>query len=178
MAKSKSNIFCPNCGANNKIEQNFCRFCGLGLKETAKSLVAQLSRDEDARQLKKLKLIKKLTDVASIGLIAVISAGFLFYIYAILAKMVFSGERIFFGLALIFITFQTVMAYLRRINRFRKNDKEAGFAAQNELEKDLEKDLEKKETAKLLEEKPFEPIPSVKGNSTELLFAENKTKKL
>ncbi|HEX9930321.1 MAG TPA: hypothetical protein VGB02_17430 [Pyrinomonadaceae bacterium] len=36
---------------------------------------------------------------------------------------------------------------------------------------------DKKDTGKLLEEKPFEPVQSVTENSTELLSVENKTKK-
>jgi len=39
-------------------------------------------------------------------------------------------------------------------------------------------ELKRRETAKLLEDKPFEPAASVAENSTELLFVENKTKKL
>jgi hypothetical protein len=36
---------------------------------------------------------------------------------------------------------------------------------------------EPKDTGKLLEEKPFEPIPSVVENTTELLYTKNKTQK-
>ena len=170
MTKSKSNIFCPNCGANNKIEQNFCRFCGLNLRESSKSLTTQLSFDEDARQLKKLKTIKKLTDISSIGLMTVISVGFLFYLYAVLTKMVFSGEKVFFGLFLIFMVFQSVMTYIRRINRFRYKEDTTNFPAQNKLKN--------AETIKLAEEKPFESMASAAKNSTELLFVENKIKKM
>ncbi|HEX8399918.1 MAG TPA: hypothetical protein VF644_20980 [Pyrinomonadaceae bacterium] len=37
---------------------------------------------------------------------------------------------------------------------------------------------DKKDTGKLLEEKPFEPVQSVTENSTELLSVENKTQKI
>ncbi|MEJ7861823.1 MAG: hypothetical protein WKF90_09335, partial [Pyrinomonadaceae bacterium] len=37
---------------------------------------------------------------------------------------------------------------------------------------------EAKDTGKLLEEKPFELVPSVAENSTELLLVENKTRKI
>ncbi len=62
MTNPKSNVFCPNCSAKNKIEQNFCRFCGLNLQETTKSLAAQLSSGKSARELKQLQLIKNFTD--------------------------------------------------------------------------------------------------------------------
>jgi hypothetical protein len=38
--------------------------------------------------------------------------------------------------------------------------------------------VEPKNTAKLLEEKPFEPVASVTENSTQLLYTKNKTKEL
>ncbi len=38
--------------------------------------------------------------------------------------------------------------------------------------------IEAKDTGKLLEEKHFEPVPSVTENSTELLLVENKTRKI
>jgi len=172
MTNSKSNIFCPNCSANNKIEQNFCRFCGLSLQETAKSLVAQLSSDKKAGRLKKLGLIKKLSDFASNGLVVIVSAGILVYIYVILTKMVFSGERVLFGLVLIFMILQYVIGYIRRKNTvgYWEEVTKTNSLTQNELKK--------METAKLLEEKPFEPVSSVTENSTKLLFVENKTKKL
>lgn len=171
MTKSKSNIFCPNCAAKNKIEQNFCRFCGLNLRETANSLLAQFSSDEKARRFDKLKLIKKLSDVASIGLILVIAAGTLFYLYLVSTKMIFSGERILFGLFLVFMISQFALNQIRRINRTR-NKKDETVSPQKKSES-----LQNKETAKFLEDKPFEPIDNIAENSTRLLFVENKAKK-
>ena len=172
MTKSKSHIFCPNCAAKNKIEQNFCRFCGLNLRETANSLLAQFSSDEKARRFDKLKLIKKLSDFASIGLIFVIAAGALFYLYLVSTKMIFSGERILFGLFLVFMISQFALNQIRRINRARNRKDEADLATKES------QSLENKETAKFLEEKPFETVGRVTENSTKLLFVENKTKKM
>lgn len=169
MRKAKSNIFCPNCAASNKIEQNFCRFCGLNLRETADSLLAQFSSEEKAQSFDKLKLIKKLSDVASIGLIFIIAAGTLFYLYLVSTRMVFSGERIFFGLGLIFMISQFGLRQIRRILRARTKKDESVLSP---------KEFKNLETAKLLEEKPFEPAASVTENSTKFLFVENKTKKL
>jgi hypothetical protein len=167
MINSKSNIFCPNCSAKNKIEQNFCRFCGLNLQETAKSLVAQLEFGKNARELKQLQLIKKLTDYGSVALTIIVSIALAFYVYAVLTKMIFSGERILLGLVLLSMIYQFVMRHIRRLkrNKVKENNDEVNV-------------LSRRETSKLLEEKPFAPAVSVTEKATELLFLENKTNKL
>ncbi|HEX8367032.1 MAG TPA: zinc ribbon domain-containing protein [Pyrinomonadaceae bacterium] len=171
MTNPKSDVFCPNCSAKNKIEQNFCRFCGFNLQETTKSLVAQRSIDKNARQFNQLKLIKRLTDAASVGLLIIVSTGISFYLYAILTKMVFSGKRVLLGLFLISMIFQFFGRFIRRILRNRIiEDGAKTNPPPNESEA--------KETAKLLVDKPFAPVGGVTENSTELLFAENKTRKL
>jgi hypothetical protein len=170
MTNPKSDIFCPNCSAKNKIEQNFCRFCGFNLQDTTKSLTAQLAIDKNARQFNQLKLIKRLTDFASVALAIIVSTGIVFYLYAILTKMVFSGKRVLLGLFLISLIFQFFGRFIRRIMRDRVIE-EGAKTNPPPIES------EKRETAKLLEEKPFAPA-GVTENSTELLFVENKTRKL
>jgi hypothetical protein len=165
MANPKSNVFCPNCSAKNKIEQNFCRFCGFNLQATKTSLTTQLSSGENSRELKQLQLIKKFTDYGSIALTVVVSVAIAFYAYVVLTKMVFSGKRILVGLFLLSMTFQFIMDQIRRIKR----KKIAEINART--------DLPSKETTKLLEDKPFAPA-SVTEHSTQLLFTENKTRKL
>ncbi|HEX8248064.1 MAG TPA: zinc ribbon domain-containing protein [Pyrinomonadaceae bacterium] len=171
MTNPKSEVFCPNCSAKNKIEQNFCRFCGFNLQETTKSLAAQLSINKTARQFNQLKLIKRLTDFASVGLVIIVSTGILLYLYAVLTNMIFSGKRVLLGLFLIYMAFQFFGRFIRRILRNRIiEDGANNNSPPNEPEE--------KETAKLLEQKPFTPVGGVSENSTELLFAENKTRKL
>lgn len=177
MTNQKSDVFCPNCSAKNKLEQNFCRFCGFNLQETTRSLVRQLSVDRDARQFNQLRLIKRLTDFASLGLAILVASGLIFYIYAVLTNMVFSGKRVLFGLFLIYMVFESAILFVRRLKRRR-------IIADNEAKTNqLTNEPETKETAKLIEEKPFTPAAaaaaaSVTENSTELLFTENKTAKL
>ncbi len=55
--------------------------------------------------------------------------------------------------------------------------KERSKAKTNKFEPNPVEQFESKETAKLLEEKSFEPAPSVVENSTELFPVENKTRK-
>lgn len=167
MTNAKSNVFCPNCSAKNKIEQNFCRFCGLNLQETTKSLVAQVEFGKNARELKQLQLIKKLTDYGSIALAIIVSIALALYVYAVLTKMIFSGERILLGLLLLSMVYQFVMRHLRRFKRsiVKENNDELNLSS-------------KRDAAKLIEEKPFAPVSSITENATELLFVENKTTKL
>jgi hypothetical protein len=167
MPNTKSNVFCPNCSAKNKIEQNFCRFCGLNLQETTKSLAAQLEFGKNARELKQLQLIKKLTDYGSVALTIIVSIALAFYVYAVLTKMIFSGERILLGLLLLSMVYQFVMRHIRRLKRNKVKE--------NNDKVDL---LLQRETEKLLEVKPFTPVNSVTENATKFLFVENKTNKL
>jgi ABC-type bacteriocin/lantibiotic exporter with double-glycine peptidase domain len=172
MTNPKADIFCPNCSAKNKIEQNFCRFCGFNLQDTTKSLVAQLSVDKNASRFNQLKLIKRLSDFASVGLIILVSTGIILSILAILSHMVFSGRRVLLGLFLIYLIFEFAIRQIRRIKRRKILEDEAKTSPLTTDE------LEAKETAKLLEEKPFEPAArSVTENTTGLLYVEQKTKK-
>jgi len=171
MTNSKSNIFCPNCGANNNIEQNFCRFCSLNLQETTTSLTAQLTLGTNAGQLKKLELIKKISDFSSIGLTVIIAAGILIYLYSILAGTSFNGWKLFFGIGLPFLFLEMATQYLRRKNT-------TGYWEELNKTNSLKQNgVHNRETAKLLEEKPFAPVGSMTEDSTRLLFVENKTKK-
>jgi uncharacterized membrane protein YvbJ len=172
MANSKSNIFCPNCGANNKIEQNFCRFCSFHLQETTNSLTAQLSSGKNAGQLKKLEWIKKISDLTTNGLILSAIPAILIYFLTLITKTRFAGAKYFYTPVIVFLILEYVMFYLRRKNTL-------GYAEEIDKKSSLaQTEPEKRETAKLLEEKPFEPVASVAENSTELLFVENKTRKL
>jgi hypothetical protein len=170
MTNQKSDVFCPNCSAKNKIEQNFCRFCGFNLQETKKSLAAQLSIDKNARQFKQLKLIKRLTDFASVGLIILVSTGVIISIYAILNHMVFSGKRVLLGLFLIYLIFEFAIRQIRRIKRRQIMKDEAKTNR-------LPNEPENLETAKLPEGTSFAPARSITENTTGLLYAEQKTKK-
>ena len=172
MTNPKSNIFCPNCGANNKIEQNFCRFCSFHLLETTTSLTAQLSSGKNAGQLKKLEWIKKLSDLSSNGLIYSAAFSGLIYLYTFLTKTTYPGVKVFYALLVGFLVLESIMFYFRRVNTL-------GYAEEMDRKNSLlQNELAGRETGKLLESKPFEPIASVTENSTRLLFVENKTNKL
>ncbi len=84
-----------------------------------------------------------------------------------------TDNNVSFGISLIVITISTVLIIL--FVSFDVFVKERKAQINPALTSEL---TEKKDTGKLLEEKHFEPVPSVTENSTELLFAENKTRKI
>ena len=159
-------MFCPNCGANNNKKQNYCRFCGLNLQDTAKSLTTQIVFGEDSKRLKTLSTVKRVVDFTSTALIGAFIVGFV-------ALFFFAPEfgrnlwKISLGVFLLLQIVQQSIGYFQRQERSKAKRFEP-----NKIEQ-----FESKETAKLLEEKPFEAVPSVVENSTELFPIENKTRK-
>lgn len=166
-------MFCPNCGANNTTEQNFCRSCGLNLEDTAKSLLTQIPSAESANLLKREQMLEKFGNFAFGGFGIVLFFAVSGIIYAIITGMILSGKNPLFGILLTaFIIFATLtLAYVVFNEDLKEKKKKLKLQTQKEL-------AEPKTTGKLLEEKPFEPVPSVVENSTELFPVENKTTKL
>lgn len=166
-------MFCPNCGTNNLTEQKFCRSCGLNLGVIAESLLLQLTTALDANSSKKERSIENfknfvLSRFGLLLLIAVISI-----IAGIFFKVILTDNDVSFGISLIVITISTVLIILFvSFDIFVKERKaQINPALTSEL-------TAAKDTGKLLEEKPFEPVESVTEHSTELLLVENKTRKI
>ena len=166
-------MFCPNCGANNSTEQKFCRACGLNLEKSAESLLEQLPTAQSANLLKHEKLIERLGNFALGGLGVVVLFGATILIYTIVERFLVNGTNIYLAILLVaFIIFALLSLIFVIFNETLKEKKaKVNPAVNNGLE-------EKKSPAKLLEDKPFEPAASVTENSTELLYAKNKTQKL
>ena len=161
-------MFCPNCGANNSKKQNYCRFCGLNLQDTAKSLTNQIVFGEDSKSLKRLSSVKRVVDFTSTALIGMLIVGIAAYLFFFDPKFGKDLIKISLGIFFLLKTIQEIIGYFQR--RARSENKR--------FEPKVAEQFESKETAKLLEEKPFEPVPSVVENSTELFPVENKTRKL
>jgi predicted amidophosphoribosyltransferase len=161
-------MFCPNCGANNNRKQNYCRFCGLNLQDAAKSLTNQIVFGEDSKSLKKLSSIKRVVDFTSTTLIGMLLVGIAAYLFFFDPKFGKDLIKISLGVFFLLKTIQEVIGYFQRRARSRNKRFEPKAAEQ----------FGPQETAKLLEEKTFEPVPSVIENSTALLPLENETRKL
>jgi hypothetical protein len=168
-------MYCPNCGAQNKKHQNYCRFCGLHLRDIEKLFLSRLVFGEDSRELKNLRIAKNLIDYIQFLLLALVVIGALMWIFAGSENGSETGRNMFKISAVSFFLTQgarEILGYfqrrgLKRIDRQRAliNSERANF--------------ETRETGKLIEEKPFSPAQSAAGEeTTELLFADNKTRGL
>ena len=93
-------------------------------------------------------------------------------IYWIITKVILSGESVFGGILLIaFLVFAALtLTYVALNEDLKERKQKAKPTLKNEI-------TGKQDTAKLLEDKPFEPVPSVTEPSTELLPVINKTRK-
>ena len=161
-------MFCPNCG-NETNEQNFCRKCGLRIEKILKLLVEEIHEKEKTNVQKRDDLFRKLGFI-SLSLLFGICFSFIFYLTVYYKFLIFGKETMtIIGLtALFFLGLLSLIFY--RLPKFLDNKYEE-FSKNVEIE-------EEKITNKLLSEGNFEPIVSVTENSTELLFIENKTRKI
>lgn len=165
-------MFCPNCGSNNLTEQKFCRSCGLNLEKTAESLLEQIPSAESAKILRREKAIERfgmfaLGGLGVVGLVAV-TAG----IWFLVTKFIVSGTNVWTAILLIsFFVFALLSLVFVIFNETLKEKKaQMRVSETGELSG-------ARNTGKLLEDKPFEPVTSVTENSTRLLFVENKTER-
>ncbi len=166
-------MFCPNCGSKNTIEQKFCRSCGLKLEQITVEFLEQVASIESAELFKRQRSLEKFGNIAFGGFALVFLTAVSAVIYFILTRMIFSGENVFFGILLIaFIIFAILsLVYVVFSEDLKERKQNANPALVNKLS-------ENNETGKLLGGKSFTPASSVTENSTELLYAKNKTRKL
>lgn len=163
-------MFCPNCGVKNSKKQNYCRFCGLYLRDMSKMLTSQLVFGADSDSVEMLSDVKRILD---------------FFLSALAGMTILCGVAYFFfgveigksGMKLGLIMFFVFGAVLSAIGYYQRRERSKIRAAEAARRASTEQ-TETKETAKLLEEKPFEPAASAIENSTELFPIENKTQRL
>ena len=158
-------MHCPNCGSRNKKHQNYCRYWGLHLPDIEKLFLSQLVFGEDTKQLKRLRSAGKLIDYIQILLIVLFALG----IFK-LATTDFDGGKDLVKLSLVsFMLLLAVDGILKYFQHqsLKTNRRDVITSAEEEK-------FERQETVRLIEEKPFYPVPSVTEASTGLLFIDNK----
>ena len=163
-------MYCPNCGKENSTEQKFCRACGLELDKIVQSL-AELKPEKENSNIQKRKELFERLGVFSLSALLVLGFSFLFY-KVIYYKLILFGADVLeaFAIAFLFIFGLLTVFFFNYHKFFSENFSSSSF-------RENEKKFSSKETKKLLEEKFIEPVASVTENSTEILYAENKTRK-
>lgn len=160
-------MFCPNCGASNSKKQKYCRFCGLNLEDTSKSLMNQLIFGEDSKLLKTLSSTRRTVDSASTVLVEVTIVGLVAY-YFFAADFGKDLVKLSLGFFFLLKIIREIIGYFQRRERSRWQTNKFGRNTEQ---------LESGGVARLPEQRPFEPAPNVVENATELLPIENSTRK-
>jgi hypothetical protein len=159
-------MYCPNCGAENKRKQNYCRYCGLSLRDIERSYLSQLVFGEDTNQMKTYRNVRKFIDYTEILLIVSIIVAFLtLYFSGYLIKTRFLPIGI--GIVFLFDIIRRIVRYFEQ-KSLRENNK------RNFPEDKSNGEFETRETKKLIEEKEFVPASSITDNSTRRLYVERK----
>jgi len=152
-------MFCPNCGAKNSVEQNFCWGCGLKLDAIVEAVSDQFPSKEYA------DLQRRRERFEWIGVLCLSLAGLIaFALLLVLAafyKIVILGPEIIFGSA-----GAAMFGFLLLSGFFFGYPKFFMKAKSLPREETAPSDVV---TAKLIEDRPFESAASVTENTTEFL---------
>ena len=163
-------MYCPNCGQGNSIEQKFCRKCGLNLEGTANSLLEQRPDGGVIFADKRLELFGNIA-FGGLGLAGLAAVAAL--IYTVITKFILTGSGVAFGvivsLLLIFAVLGLVYVVLNEIRKEKRAKRNRAISS---------KELEDRVTARLLEEGEFQAVATVVEDTTELLKARVKNRKL
>jgi hypothetical protein len=166
-------MYCPNCGVENRIEHNYCRSCGLRLDAITQVVSDQFPTKEFASLERRKALFEKL------GLFSLSLAGFLafalIFTRAAYYKIILFGEDVIFGSAFVALVLFGLLSvfFFNYPKLFMKFEK-----VNPRLPASKEPQAEGSPSERLLEDRPFQPVPSVTESSTELLPLTNKTRKL
>jgi len=152
-------MFCPNCGAKNSVEQHYCRGCGLRLDAIVEAVSDQFPSEEYA------DLQRRKERFEWIGLLCFSLAGLLgllmLIVLAAFYKILILGPEIIFGAAAAaMVGFLLLSLFFFNYPRF--------FMKARKFESD-ENAPSTVITAKLIEDRPFEPVSSVTEATTEVL---------
>ncbi|MGD9589215.1 MAG: hypothetical protein AB7Q37_00875 [Pyrinomonadaceae bacterium] len=162
-------MYCPNCGEEDRLDQNYCRSCGLKLDAISNYVSEQFPTEEFARFQRRKAIFEKLS-LLSISVSGCIAFAVVM-VKAAIYKMLLFGEELILGSAIValfaFALLSAILfGYSRLFMRF----------------KTVEENFQPKETvpgrgrptSKLIEDRPFEPVQTVTEDTTDLLLAEKR----
>ena len=161
-------MFCPNCGAENQTEQNYCRGCGLRLDAILQAVNEQFPSNEYA-QLQRRRQIFQNLGLFSVSAAALIAIGFVLF-KAAYYKLILLGPDVLFGSAIAaLVGFLLLSVFFFSYPKFfMKFEKLEGRPDR------IENPEKRVDTNKLIDDRVFEPASSVTEHSTELLPSKRK----
>jgi len=152
-------MFCPNCGTKNRVEQNYCRGCGFKLAAIAETVAGQFPSKEYAALLRRRERFEKM------GVFSLSTAGFvgfaLLFFKAAQYKLVLLGPDVLYTSAIAaLIGFLLLSVFFFNYPKFFLKAKGRPPA---------EDELPAATTAKLIDDRPFEPVGTVTERTTDIL---------
>ena len=158
-------MYCPNCGAKNSIEQNFCRACGLSLEKTALSLSEQLPAKVDQSVQAQKERLEKL----GVAALSVFGLGVLsLLVYGIGIKLIDKGVLGILATLGVLIMLVCGLGSVILFARAKELEEKSSKRRQPSLSSGRET------TKELLSEGHFEPVPTVTERTTELLTVDKR----
>ena len=165
-------MFCPNCGAEGRSDQTYCRVCGLKLDAITQIVTEQKPTAEYAALQRRKERFEKL-GVFSLGLFAFLALALVLG-WAAYLKIILFGANVIFGAAmaamflfgLLSVFFFNYPKVFMKMDKVNLNLPPPSPSAENELPPAT--------TAKLMDDRPFEPMPSVAEHTTDLLPVQKK----
>jgi hypothetical protein len=168
-------MFCPNCGAEGRSDQTYCRACGLKLDAITQIVTEQKPTAEYAALQRRKERFERL-GTFSLGLFAFLAVALVFGL-ATYYKLHWFGVNVIFGAAFVamFVFGLLSVFFFNYPKVFMKMDKvNPRLAEPPSPSSPLDNELPPATTAKLIEDRPFEPVPSVAEHTTDLLPVERK----
>lgn len=167
-------MFCPNCGKAFSSDLKFCRYCGLNLAAVTESLLEQIPESEILDLKNRERRLERFGGVIFSVFAIIALAGVLGLIYAVLNKMIFSGNNpalgIFLLLFIIFAALALAWVVMNETVKEKRSKIKAGIHPREISTSGS--------PAKKLPETFSEPIPSIIEDTTELLHVKRDTHRL
>ena len=165
-------MFCPNCGAEGRSDQTYCRACGLKLDAITQIVTEQKPTAEYAALQRRKERFERL-GVFSLSLFGFLALALILG-WTTYYKLHWFGLNMIFGAALVamFVFGLLSVFFFNYPKVFMKMDKVNPNLAPPSPP--AENELPPATTAKLIVDRPFEPVPSVAEHTTDLLPVERK----
>jgi hypothetical protein len=153
-------MFCPNCATENSVELNYCRNCGLKLDAVVEAVADQLPAGEDVESHRRRRMFER-AGSGTLKLAAVIGIALIVIFVTQYEALGYFFAPALFGAIVAWIWLVFVGLGIRSFPKM--------FMKGSDRPSPVKVPAPTGVTSKLIEDRPFEPVPSVTENTTEHL---------